>query len=1538
MSGYRRSAGGFYVSSAPCPPLGTYGSSLSRYDLSPASSHHLASTTRLVSSSGVPRRYQVYSRNDTPLGLTNYDVIRRAADPLSARYRQNRHSWAAGGSSGLARSSTVASVGDLQVRRGRRLSTERVGGMLAPGDAASATRRHQTAGTDSESVSAEGSVIESPDSVRQTGESERPAADGVTTVVVTSAEEVRGTRQPESEPPVAPPRRTGNKIKKEPVVLAEERSKETPEAHPSLCTSHKDDEAVRTTTSELNERENSVKDVDDSAKVSSEIAERSTSDSLDTPTAIDPQSGNEDVCLEEPPNVEKCEDIRIQQKDPPFNSAQSSAASDDTPATQDESVASKSCIRVTEEVISSKKCETPADSESVKLEQQSRTVSSRDEGIIVSASDECGPPHKFAEPANDSSSQQTEQAEDTPVRPPRHKSVINSCTAATTQPPEPTKDEDDAQSPTAAATELIPTTEETIQTFSVDKVTEPVEECATPAEEQLNLAQPAECPVLRSSSTSGESEDGSSGADRICPSETSKGLEARDRSGDMSLESEDGSTDANRCPSQTPEGLEPPDRSAGISLDSENTHEAADQQQLEHLEDHQQVGNALEEDVAASEVTDTEQNSFDTPQIMCGAADNSDVLTVKPSIDVKNIDDSGTTKVESGETNTSSCNLSMSDHQVSSEIMSSGTSTSNTSQSDQLSYSESISVESSSATSGEHEEAEPVSAASGCESPQPMKSEPENQPQEPPENQVMSLTNESDSNIMMTSKDIPEHGKAALSPTSSASDYRESSTATESSTSVDSTASESPITRSSSTSSCESTSESQSTDVAWDSEQTSCGTAPSGDSSGVSDRVPSSSRSEPIPMDCVPVSAVAPSEVTPSAVDCAPPTLVIESTQETKEGDIETDSLTNVTSFGDMPSSLTSLDSTTPLDIGTTPSVQSDASSITDTESTIPATEVGTDSQDYQAKSPCLQRSLPMDSDALESTESDSSSVCSETSSSDTETSSSDSDLTDSSNSDLTTVSDMQSSLFHSSIDEASDFKHHPLQTEESVPSLHEAVACKTAEDQVAMAMQEALPKDTPSAPGEPAPEVSHDSPTNIESAAMEIPPPSVAVTVSASPKPRVQPSIRRSRTLQPVAEVQEHPVQLRTVSFIEPDRPARAEVTATDAPDETAAVTAPARQRHRPPPAEGADVETPAMVARRQRRIRRTASSPEVGDRLVRVDAERSARGPQLGMAPLRRRMVITQQTQKPRELMTLSSLHDQFLEVCIRLNEARFREVMLVAARIATAATVNQTDASGRTALSHLCVHGNGRCVEEFSRLPFVDANLADRDGNTPLHHAAQAGHAAVVSALLENYTEIEVDAKNGKGITPLIKACVQGKSKCAKLLLSHGADPLIRDPTRGLTCIEWSYYCGRRACARLVESYLLARDTPAAPGAGGGLKRYTSEPELATADGAAGWCGAKFRRLLGRCSPPPGPPGPPPRQRRPSLPAAGEARRHRQAPPRPPARLPHILVEEVEVAVDPVIVRYGDWVAPSQRPRQHNQVANLCLPGTSGEFLYE
>ena len=45
-------------------------------------------------------------------------------------------------------------------------------------------------------------------------------------------------------------------------------------------------------------------------------------------------------------------------------------------------------------------------------------------------------------------------------------------------------------------------------------------------------------------------------------------------------------------------------------------------------------------------------------------------------------------------------------------------------------------------------------------------------------------------------------------------------------------------------------------------------------------------------------------------------------------------------------------------------------------------------------------------------------------------------------------------------------------------------------------------------------------------------------------------------------------------------------------------------------------------------------------------------------------------------------------------------------------------------QTPLSHLCGHGSHRCVEDFARLKLINVNLGDKDGNTPLHYAAQAG----------------------------------------------------------------------------------------------------------------------------------------------------------------------------------------------------------------------
>jgi hypothetical protein len=60
---------------------------------------------------------------------------------------------------------------------------------------------------------------------------------------------------------------------------------------------------------------------------------------------------------------------------------------------------------------------------------------------------------------------------------------------------------------------------------------------------------------------------------------------------------------------------------------------------------------------------------------------------------------------------------------------------------------------------------------------------------------------------------------------------------------------------------------------------------------------------------------------------------------------------------------------------------------------------------------------------------------------------------------------------------------------------------------------------------------------------------------------------------------------------------------------------------------------------------------------------------------------------------------------------------------------------------------------------------------DMNTPLHHAANEGSAALVRVLLD--AGARVDARCVNGWTPLIRACNAGALEVAKLLVEAGAD---------------------------------------------------------------------------------------------------------------------------------------------------------------------
>ena len=62
----------------------------------------------------------------------------------------------------------------------------------------------------------------------------------------------------------------------------------------------------------------------------------------------------------------------------------------------------------------------------------------------------------------------------------------------------------------------------------------------------------------------------------------------------------------------------------------------------------------------------------------------------------------------------------------------------------------------------------------------------------------------------------------------------------------------------------------------------------------------------------------------------------------------------------------------------------------------------------------------------------------------------------------------------------------------------------------------------------------------------------------------------------------------------------------------------------------------------------------------------------------------------------------------------------------------------------------------------------------GPRPIHWASRNGHVAVVDILLGNGAGVPVDATDHKGLTPLMMACMFGRSMAAAYLLGKGAAP--------------------------------------------------------------------------------------------------------------------------------------------------------------------
>ena len=65
-----------------------------------------------------------------------------------------------------------------------------------------------------------------------------------------------------------------------------------------------------------------------------------------------------------------------------------------------------------------------------------------------------------------------------------------------------------------------------------------------------------------------------------------------------------------------------------------------------------------------------------------------------------------------------------------------------------------------------------------------------------------------------------------------------------------------------------------------------------------------------------------------------------------------------------------------------------------------------------------------------------------------------------------------------------------------------------------------------------------------------------------------------------------------------------------------------------------------------------------------------------------------------------------------------------------------------------------------------------------------------------------DVAVDSRNEMGMTPLMKAALQGRIRCTRLLLLAGASPGLRDPRRSMCALEWARYTGRTKCVEIID----------------------------------------------------------------------------------------------------------------------------------------
>ncbi|XP_076874659.1 photoreceptor ankyrin repeat protein isoform X2 [Brachyhypopomus gauderio] len=171
---------------------------------------------------------------------------------------------------------------------------------------------------------------------------------------------------------------------------------------------------------------------------------------------------------------------------------------------------------------------------------------------------------------------------------------------------------------------------------------------------------------------------------------------------------------------------------------------------------------------------------------------------------------------------------------------------------------------------------------------------------------------------------------------------------------------------------------------------------------------------------------------------------------------------------------------------------------------------------------------------------------------------------------------------------------------------------------------------------------------------------------------------------------------------------------------------------------------------------------------------------------------------------------------------NDASSLQTVL--GRGVTADEVMELDINGRNGLMLAVSHGFIDIVYGLDQCPFLDINHQDKDGNTALMIAAQAGFVIILNYILNYFSGVNIEVRDNRGFTALIKAAIQGNDDCVASLLMAGADITAGDSAQGKDVKEWALKTGH------FETFCRLRQLTSRPCAEQFCERYIPEwPEL-------------------------------------------------------------------------------------------------------------